>query len=406
MSAILRIGGIGTGRVFCDAHLPVYASRGDVQLTALYDPDNDAALEARLRYNQLRSQAFPDEKHSEVAICRSVDELLEQVDMVDICATVRWHAVYAALALHRGIHTMTEKPTARTWWEAHAVAESARQSQALFQLNDDNLFIPRYQALRHVVESGMIGEVQSIWIARGYSGSGRKAWFWDPVEAGGGCIMDYGSHAVASTWFLLGLDWQPVEVRSLGIGVKNRTRPIGGRLQPIEIDDDAHFKVRYLNPKTGDWATVIIEATWTWPDLGEEGSDVRGYIEIEGSLGTVTGFVDEHDQDFLRVTRRSFGERLLPVESAHTEEASFQDEIANFIESVRANQPSILNAEVAENVIKIINCAQLSELRGRVSVTPQDLETFSREIAAGIADPQQAGDEIVKRLNEPYRWER
>jgi predicted dehydrogenase len=298
---------------------------------------------------------------------------------------------------------MTEKPMARTWWEAQHVAEAARQSKACFQLNDDNLFIPRYQALRHVVESGMIGEAQNVWIARGYPGSGRKGWFWQALEAGGGGLMDYGSHAVASTWFLVGFDKIPVEVRSLGIEVKNRTRLIDGRLQPIEVDDDAHFKIRYVNPKNGDWANVTIEATWTWPDWGRDGSDVRGYVEIEGSLGSVTGYVDEQDRDFLRVTYRAGGERLLPIESARAEDESFKAEIVNFIQCVRAGQPSILNADIAATVIKLINCAQLSEVRGRVSVTPDELEAFSRDLAAGLPDPWQAGDRIALALNAPYR---
>jgi predicted dehydrogenase len=110
--------------------------------------------------------------------------------------------------------------------------------------------------------------------------------------------MDYGSHAVAATWFLIGFDKVPVDVRSLRIEVKNRTRFIAGRLRPIEVDDDAHFKIRYVNPKNNDWITVHLEATWTWPEWGRDGSDVRGYIEIVGSEGTVTGYVDEADRDF------------------------------------------------------------------------------------------------------------
>ena len=45
--------------------------------------------------------------------------------------------------------------------------------------------------------SGLIGEVQSLWIARGSHG-GEGGWFWNPVLSGGGCLMDYGTHAVAS----------------------------------------------------------------------------------------------------------------------------------------------------------------------------------------------------------------
>lgn len=399
----IHVGGIGTGRVFHDAHLPVYANREDVQLTALYDPDVDAARRSRDRYIELRRKAFPDEGHPDVVIYNLAEDLLKNVHMVDICTTVRYHAYYAAMALKAGVHTMTEKPFARTWWEAQHVAEAAHASRALFQLNDDNLFIPRYQALRHVIESGLIGEVQNIWIARGYPGSGRPGWFWTPIDAGGGCIFDYGSHAVASTWFLVGFDKAPAEVRSLGIEVRNRTRPIDGRLRTIEIDDDAHFKVRYVDPQNGDWMNVTIEATWTWPDWADNGSDVRGYIEVTGSLGSVTGYVNEQDEDFLKVTHRVFGERLLPVESAHTEDVSFRDEIANFIECIRAGKPSILNADIAAAVIRTINCAQLSELRGRVSVTAKDLEAWSRKLARDAADVWEAGDRIAVAINAPHR---
>jgi predicted dehydrogenase len=399
----IRAGGIGTGRIFHDAHVPVYAGRADVQLTALYDPDLQAARSSREHYLQLRKKNFPDEAHPEVILYNLAEDLLREVDMVDICTTVRYHAYYAAMALKAGVHTMTEKPFARTWWEAQHVAEIARESKALFQLNDDNIFIPRYQALRHVIESGAIGEVQNIWIARGYPGSGRPGWFWTPIEAGGGGIFDYGSHAVASTWFLLGFDKTPAQVRSLGIEVRNRTRPIDAHLGPIEIDDDAHFKIRYVDPKNGDWMNVTIEATWTWPDWSDNGSDVRGYIEVNGSLGSVTGHVNEKDEDFLKVTSRVFGERLLPVESAHTEDISFRDEIANFINCIRAGKASILNADIAAAVIRTINCAQLSELRGRVSVTAKDLETWSRKLAKDAADVWEAGDRIAVAINEPHR---
>jgi predicted dehydrogenase len=396
MSNLLRVGGIGCGRVFTEAHVPVYAARNDVQMTAFYDPDRAAAEAARDEYLRLRSDKA--DKH-EIAICDSAEDLLTQVDMVDICSTVRYHAYYAAMALDHNVHAVTEKPMARTWWEAQHVADRAKHSSALFQLNDDNVFIPRYQALRHVVESGMIGEVQNIWIARGYPGSTRKGWFWTALEAGGGGIMDYGSHAVASTWFLLGYDKVPVEVRSLGISVRNRTRFIDGQLRPIEVDDDAHFKIRYLNPKNGDWASATIEATWTWPDWGKNGSDVRGFIEIQGSEGSVTGYVDEQDNDF----HRAFGERLLPIPSAHTEDESFKDEISNFINCIRSGRQSFLTADIGATVIKLINCAQLSELRERIAVTPADLEAFTRDLAADTPAIWQAGDKIALALNAPHR---
>jgi predicted dehydrogenase len=340
----------------------------------------------------------------DIKLCNSPEELISSVDMIDICSPARYHAQYAVMALKQNVHAMTEKPMARTWWEANQVAEAARTSEAMFQLNDDNLFIPRYRALRNVIDDGMIGEVQHIWITRGYHGpEDRGDWFWDPMENGGGAIMDYGSHAVSSVWFLAGYDKKPQDVRSLGIEARQKTRLIGGRFRQIETDDDAHFKVRFVNPKNGDWITAVIEATWAWPELGKDGSDVHGYIEVEGSKGTVTACVDEHGQDYLRVVSRTFGERIIHVEEALSEAGSFRAEIDNFVKSIRAGVPSILNADVAAGGIRMINSAQLSELRGRVAITPDELAQFSREQAAAASNPWQGGDRIITALYTPFR---
>lgn len=399
-----RVGCMGAGQIFNEAHLPAYISLDSVQLTAIYDPDRARAESTRERYLSLLKEAGQPTDAVRVELCETAEELISKVDMIDICSPARYHAKYAVMALAKNVHVMTEKPMARTWWEARHVADAARNSQAMFQLNDDNLFIPRYRALRNVIDDGMIGDVQHIWITRGYHGpEDRGDWFWDPMENGGGAIMDYGSHAVSSVWFLVGYDKTPVEVRSLGIGIRQGLRLIGGRFRQIETDDDAHFKVRFVNPKNGDWVTAVIEATWAWPELGRDGSDVHGYIEVEGSTGTVTACMDENGHNYLRVVSRTFGERIIQVEDALSEAGSFRSEIDNFVKSIRADVPSILNAEVAAGGIGMINSAQLSELRGRVAIRLDDLIKFSKKQIGGSSDAWQGGDQIIRALYAPFR---
>jgi predicted dehydrogenase len=399
-----RVGCMGAGKIFNEAHLPAYISLDSVELAAIFDPDHRRAESTREHYLALLKEAGQSTDGVQVELCDTPEELISKVDMIDICSPARYHALYAVMALEKNVHVMTEKPMARTWWEARQVVEAARQSKALFQLNDDNLFIPRYRALRNVVDDGMIGEVQHIWITRGYHGpEDRGDWFWDPMENGGGAIMDYGSHAVSSVWFLAGYDKSPVEVRSLGIEARQKLRLIGGRFRQIETDDDAHFKVLFVNPKNGDWITAVIEATWAWPELGRDGSDVHGYIEVQGSTGTVTACVDENDHNFLRIVSRTFGERIIHVEDALSEAGSFRAEIDNFVKCIQAGVPSILNADVAAGGIRMINSAQLSELRGRVAIASDELMQFSEEQARGTQDAWQGGDRIIQALYAPFR---
>lgn len=400
----LRVGALGAGQIFHQAHLPAYATLDEVELTAIYDPDRARAEAARTRYVQLMQERGRPAREHDVRLCATAEELIAGVDLVDICSPPRFHALYASMALARGVHAMTEKPMARTWWEAMQVVEAARQSQACFQLNDDNPFLPRYRALRNVIEDGMIGEVQTVWIARGYHGPEERGdWFWDPLENGGGAIMDYGSHAVTSVWFLIGYDKQPAEVRSLGIECRQRLRLIGGRFRQIETDDDAHFKIRFTNPRNGDWVTAVIEATWAWPELGRDGSDLHGYLEVEGSKGTVTAEMDAEGRDLLRVRSRAFGERLLFLENAAPESDSFRLEIINFVKSIRAGTPSLLNVEMAATGIGVLNAAVLSELRGRKAITLSEVADFCREQAAGAPDCWKGGDQILRTLYAPFR---
>ncbi len=399
-----RVGCMGSGIIFNEAHLPAYISLDSVELAAIYDPNHQRAESTREYYLSLLKEAGQSVEGVDVKLCDSAEELIASVDMIDICSPARYHAQYAVMALEKNVHVMTEKPMARTWWEADQAAQAARKSRAMFQLNDDNLFIPRYRALKNVIDDGMIGEVQHIWITRGYHGpEDRGDWFWDPMENGGGAIMDYGSHAVSSVWFLAGYETAPQEVRSLGIEARQKLRLIGGRFRQIETDDDAHFKVRFVNPKNGDWITAVIEATWAWPELGKDGSDVHGYIEVEGSKGTVTACVDENQHDYLRVVSRTFGERIIHVEEALSEAGSFRAEIDNFVKSIRAGVPSILNADVAAAGIRMINSAQLSELRGRVTITPEELMQFSRDQVKAASDAWQGGDQIISTLYAPFR---
>jgi hypothetical protein len=130
---------------------------------------------------------------------------------------------------------------------------------------------------------------------------------------------------------------------------------------------------------------------------------VHGYIEVEGSTGTVTACVDENDHNFLRVVSRTFGERIIHVEDALSEAVSFRAEIDNFVKSIHAGVPSILDADVAAGGIRMINSAQLSELQGRLAITPDDLMKFSEEQASSAPDPWQGGDRIIRALYAPFQ---
>jgi len=58
---------------------------------------------------------------------------------------------------------------------------------------------------------------------------------------------------------------------------------------------------------------------------------------------------------------------------------------------------------VAAGGIGMINSAQLSELRGRVAIQPNELEKFSKKTAADAPDVWQGGDRIISTLYAPFK---
>jgi len=59
-----------------------------------------------------------------------------------------------------------------------------------------------------------------------------------------------------------------------------------------------------------------------------------------------------------------------------------------------------VNEEVAIGVMEIIGSAYLSELRGRVAITPEEFREFSNEIAQ--EHPEDPDSAIIKELMKPY----
>jgi predicted dehydrogenase len=398
MKQSVRIGCIGAGNIFTHAHLPIYVELDQTDLVAIYDIDKQAAEKAKNIYIRMSQEQGKPVDH-DIKVCSSAEELLALVDVVDVCTSVRYHAWYSALALQHNVHVMTEKPMARTWLEAQAVVDAHKKSTAIFQLNDDNIFIPRYLKMRNIVESGILGTIQDIRLARGTCSSERAEWFWNPLESGGGSIMDYGSHAIFSSWFILGFDKIPTDVCSMQIQTKEPTRIINSQMQRVEIDDDAHFKIRYIDPQTNDWATVFIEATWAVPDFAADMSDVHGYLEIRGSKGYAINYMDDENNEYIKIGN-PFGNRLLPVQSVESEAFSFKAEILHFLSRIKRDTAdrAFFDTDIAAKTISIINCAQLSELKGRKTVTLSDLEVYSQNLTKGTDSPWEKGDMLSVAL--------
>ena len=301
---IVRVGGVGTGRIFQHAHLTPYPRLwSKARLVGFYDQNPQRAREACDAYAarlEAYAVAHPETEAAvranlgELRCHDSLDGLLAQVDVVDVCTHSRGRMSTAIAALEAGVHAMVEKPMARTWIEADRAARAfAARPEIYCQLNDDNVFDPRYRHMHDLLVANSIGRPQSMWLIRGSSLSSTSVLKSqaNALENGGGCLMDYGSHGLAAAWYVLGTHYRPIRIEAVKIRVRFPDRVLEGEPYRMCVDDDAHIKVLMEDPVSGSWATIFLEATWTGGEIGlsasKNGGQNAGYVRIEGDEGVL-----------------------------------------------------------------------------------------------------------------------
>jgi predicted dehydrogenase len=93
----MDVGVIGVGAMGRN-HVRVYSEMKGVEAIYIYDPVTESAD---------RSREF-------ATICKSLDDLLSQVDAVSICVPTRYHFDTARKVIEEGIHCLIEKPITLT----------------------------------------------------------------------------------------------------------------------------------------------------------------------------------------------------------------------------------------------------------------------------------------------------
>jgi predicted dehydrogenase len=404
----IRVGAVGTGGIFRGAHLPTFPDLPSCQLVALCDVSAEslAAAEARMKelYKQKAKQAEErgdvttaerlKQDLKEVRMYQDVQTMLReaQLDLVDICTQPNLHAPMAIAALEAGVHVMCEKPMARTWLECMRVVETVQRTGKLYQHNENWLWDPFYYTAKKVIDAGWIGEPVMMFLATAHGGPEGNPNFWNASTGGGGSLLDNGIHAVGASWYLSGLDKQPISVKAaepIGITIRMPQRILSGQFQPVRVEDDGHILIRFEHPQTGAWSTAHVEGSWSHRDSPD--------TVIIGTMGTIR-FTHEDDRCILVVEDANGGCRRVEATGPTWEywPSSFYGEIRNMIECVRKGERSISDEHFGAECSAIVGAAYLSQKRDKRAVTLADFKRFASNIARRY--PDSADEELISRL--------
>jgi len=143
--AVIGVGSLGQHHARNFAEM---ASAGKVEFIGVCDVNRSNAEEIAKRHGVA---AFTDWK-----------ELLDRVDAVSIVTPTELHCEIACGFLERGIHTMVEKPIARTLDEVDRMSDAARKSGAKLMVGHLERFNPAMVALRPFVTNPLYFEIHRV----------------------------------------------------------------------------------------------------------------------------------------------------------------------------------------------------------------------------------------------------
>lgn len=215
------------------------------------------------------------------------------VDVVYISSTNDQHLSQALAAVSAGKHVLCEKPLAITATDAQSMVDAARTARVVFATNHHLRNAATHRKLREVVQSGAIGKPLFARLFHAiYLRDLVQGWRIDQASAGGGVILDIGTHAADALRFVLGTE--PIEV----VAMSQR-----GPLSKNGVEDGVMAVLRM-----GDGLLAQIHAAYTVRHASTG-------LEIHGDAGSVIAADSMTSRPVGEVRLRTAqGEQLLPVE--------------------------------------------------------------------------------------------
>lgn len=186
----LRIGLLGAGSVG-ERHVRAAAGAADYKITAVCDVNGEAAEKVA----PAGAAVFTDHRRM------FADAGL---DAVVVTTPHGLHADHTVDAARAGLHVLVEKPMATTVADCSRMIDACEEHGTLLAVAHVIHFEPVALEARRLIASGEFGAPVLIAHRRSahYARGTRPGWFFDPDLAGGGIVLNVGSHGLDRIqWF-------------------------------------------------------------------------------------------------------------------------------------------------------------------------------------------------------------
>ena len=225
-----------------------------------------------------------------------LDALLadDEIEAVYIASPQQRHCAETVAAARAGKHVLCEKPMAVTLEECRRMVAACAESGVALAIAYYRRWYPKARRLKALIAAGAIGQPVSarVFIAGRYDPAPDDWKHWRvEAAAGGGAMMDVGSHRLDIICYLLG---EPKRVSGLS----------GHLAMQYEFPDTESVLCEMANG-----AHVLAQAAWNLPQGADE-------MEIHGTEGAL--IATPFDRQPAITLRDHNGEQTIPVDPPAT----------------------------------------------------------------------------------------
>lgn len=198
--AAIRIGMISYWHVHAWDYTKEALAHPDTEITAVWDENPERGKEQAGKLG--------------VPYFDSLEEMLDSgIDAVIVDAPTRLHRDVMVQAARAGKHIFTEKVVAPTLSEVREILDEVARNDVKLTVSLPRLNDGYTLAISEALREGLFGRVTQVRVRLSHNGA-IAGWlpehFYDPVDCGGGALIDLGCHPVYLTRLFLGE--QPAEV--------------------------------------------------------------------------------------------------------------------------------------------------------------------------------------------------
>ena len=319
----LRIGIVGAGLVTTGSHLPALTGLPDISVDWICDRSQSAAERAALKYGIKTI-------HQDMASC-------SEVDVVLMATPVGTRRLLIPQALERGWDVFCEKPFALTTADHDAFLAQAMATGRQIGVGQVRRFASATATARAIVASGVFGDIRRVAAFEGMEvrNTGRGSeWHMTDTSQNTGVLMETGSHLVDQLLFVLDAkDSRVTAVRR----VERRS---------IELESEVDADINLSDGRT-------VPASINLSMLRDMCNGV--FIEFDKALLHVGLFFS----DDLRLID-SQGRQICAIEQSlgiNDDATAFAVEWVDFLEQVRGNRESIVDARSVRRTTQLIDDA-------------------------------------------------